>query len=242
MIKGLKLHYFKYVLLFIFFICGSLQIAYAENWLQVDSNGKIIFLDRDSIKSDNGSVYYNVRYYDSKAKEDFIVTIQSAKDKAGVVSTCKFSDYREDKSLASTNTKRSANSMKSLDSNSFLYNADIVANVLDEINVENKEPDFGPYMEALQHKIKKYWTPPKENKTKKVVLLFKIDKNGKLLSNSVLVSSGKSNVDQAALKAVSLSAPFAPLPEEYKGNSVYIQFTFDYNVYKNIKGEWKLSL
>ena len=34
----------------------------------------------------------------------------------------------------------------------------------------------------------------------------------------------------AALNAVKLTAPFRPLPPEFKGNSVDIQFTFDYNV------------
>ena len=37
-------------------------------------------------------------------------------------------------------------------------------------------------------------------------------------------------MDEAALKALELTAPFEPLPKEFKGKSVDIQFTFDYNV------------
>ena len=94
-----------------------------------------------------------------------------------------------------------------------------------------KEPDFGPYMRELQRRIKMNWDPPKGNESKRVVLLFKIAKDGRLLSCRVNKSSGLPTADQAALKAVELTAPFRPLPADFKGQSVDIQFTFDYNVF-----------
>ena len=94
-----------------------------------------------------------------------------------------------------------------------------------------REPDFGPYMRDLQRRIKQNWNPPKGNESKRVVLLFKIAKDGRLLSCSVFKSSGLPNADKAALDAVKLTAPFKPLPVEYKGASIDIQFTFDYNVF-----------
>lgn len=94
-----------------------------------------------------------------------------------------------------------------------------------------REPDFGPYMRELQRRIKMNWDPPKGNESKRVVLLFKIAKDGRLLSCSVFKSSGLQNADNAALNAVKLAAPFRPLPPEYKGSSIDIQFTFDYNVF-----------
>lgn len=94
-----------------------------------------------------------------------------------------------------------------------------------------KEPDFGPYMRELQRRIKMNWDPPKGNESKRVVLLFKIAKDGRLLSCSVFKSSGLQNADSAALNAVKLAAPFRPLPPEFKGASIDIQFTFDYNVF-----------
>ena len=94
-----------------------------------------------------------------------------------------------------------------------------------------KEPDFGPYMRDLQRRIKMNWNPPKGNESKRVVLLFKIAKDGRLLSCSVFKSSGLPSADQAALDAVKLTAPFKPLPAEYKNSSIDIQFTFDYNVF-----------
>ena len=95
-----------------------------------------------------------------------------------------------------------------------------------------KEPDFGPWMNELQRRIKMNWDPPKGNESKRVVLLLKIAKDGRLLSCSVSKSSGLPNADSAAINAVKLAAPFRPLPVEYKNSSVDIIFTFDYNVFK----------
>ncbi len=94
-----------------------------------------------------------------------------------------------------------------------------------------KEPDFGPYMRELQRQIKRNWEPPKGNESKRVVLLFSISRDGRLLSMKVLKSSGVAAADAAARQAVQLTAPFRPLPPEYKGSNVDIQFTFDYNVF-----------
>jgi len=94
-----------------------------------------------------------------------------------------------------------------------------------------REPDFGPYMRELQRRIKRNWEPPKGNESKRVVILFKVSRDGRLLSLRVFKSSGVSEADKAAISAVELTAPFSPLPPEYKGNDIDIQFTFDYNVF-----------
>ncbi len=94
-----------------------------------------------------------------------------------------------------------------------------------------KEPDFGPYMKELQRRIKMNWDPPKGDQSKRVILLFSIARDGRLLNVSVHRSSGLPAADKAAIDAVKLTAPFRPLPAEFKGNSVDIQFTFDYNVF-----------
>jgi len=94
-----------------------------------------------------------------------------------------------------------------------------------------REPDFGPYMRELQRRIKMNWEPPKGNESKRVVLLFKIARDGRLLSVRTFKSSGVPTADKAALSAVELTAPFKPLPPDFKGSSIDIQFTFDYNVF-----------
>lgn len=94
-----------------------------------------------------------------------------------------------------------------------------------------KEPDFGPYMMELQRRIKRRWNPPRGNESKRVVLLFTVSKDGRLLSLKLNKTSGVPEADQAAIRAVKEAAPFRPLPPEYRGDDIDIQFTFDYNVF-----------
>jgi len=93
------------------------------------------------------------------------------------------------------------------------------------------EPDFGPYMRELQAKIKRNWDPPKSEQSKRVVLVFTIAKDGRLLKTRVYKSSGIPSADKAAISAVEYSAPFKPLPREFRGSDIDINFTFDYNVF-----------
>lgn len=93
------------------------------------------------------------------------------------------------------------------------------------------EPDFGPWMRDLQAKIKRNWDPPKSDNSKRVVLIFTIAKDGRLLHVRVLKSSGIPSADRAAISAVEYSAPFRPLPKEFRGSDIDINFTFDYNVF-----------
>ena len=94
-----------------------------------------------------------------------------------------------------------------------------------------KDVDFGPYMKELQRRIKMNWDPPKGNESKRVILLFSISKDGRLLNVKVAKTSGVPAADRAAINAVQLTAPFKPLPSDFRGQKVDIQFTFDYNVF-----------
>lgn len=103
------------------------------------------------------------------------------------------------------------------------------------------EPDFGPYMRELQRSIKANWNPPIDYRTKRVTVLFKIEKSGSLANCSVFQSSGNKAADKAAIDAVYKTAPFRPLPQEFSGNSIDIQFTFDYNVFGASRDIYKYS-
>ncbi len=94
-----------------------------------------------------------------------------------------------------------------------------------------KEPDFGPYMKDLQTRIKMSWRPPRGNESKRVVVVFQIDKNGVLKDVKVSKSSGEPSADQAAIAAIQRVFPYRPLPSEYAEEDIDIEFTFDYNVF-----------
>ena len=97
-----------------------------------------------------------------------------------------------------------------------------------------RQPNWGPYMRDLEQRIKRNWFPPKGDSSKRVVITFTIARDGRLLSKKITKSSGVPLADQAALKAIESTAPFRPLPPEFKGTSVPIEFTFDYNVLNSV--------
>ena len=96
---------------------------------------------------------------------------------------------------------------------------------------ENEDNDYlKEYFSYVIRKTKANWNIPKGHEDKQVTLLYTIAKNGDLLDVKVIKSSGSDKADKAAINAVKKSAPFNPLPEEYTGNKLEIQYTFGYNI------------
>ena len=98
-------------------------------------------------------------------------------------------------------------------------------------SVGSPKVDFSGYITNLQREIKSNWHPPKGKDSKRAVALFKVNKQGKLLSVKLVKPSGDAQTDAAAISAIRASAPFEALPEQYTENDVDINFTFDYNVW-----------
>lgn len=96
---------------------------------------------------------------------------------------------------------------------------------------QNTDVNFKPYMNNLRKKIKKNWKPFHASTSVKSVIYFKINKDGTIDNCAVGKSSGIHSFDISTLDAIRFSTPFEPLPKEYKGDSVDIEFTFDYNVW-----------
>lgn len=92
------------------------------------------------------------------------------------------------------------------------------------------EPNFGPYIAELQRRIKNNWRPPSDSQTKRIVAVFSVGRAGNLVGITIKQSSGTPLADQAAVQAIQVSAPFKPLPPNYRGNTIDVLFTFDYNV------------
>lgn len=96
---------------------------------------------------------------------------------------------------------------------------------------ESQDDGFGPYMAKLQSAIKNAWNPQKGSKTAKAAVRFTVSNDGRIANSRIVKSSNLPAFDQAALDALKKIAKLDPLP---KGSpqSVDIEFTFDYNVYK----------
>ena len=213
--------------------------VFAETWKNASIGNKQIYIDTDSINSHNDSIYYNVKYYSQKAGADAISTVQSKGDKAGIISTCKYSDYQKNKSLANPLTTSTLSMLNDISGKSLLYNANEIAKNTNFKNThkstpqvisKNLEREFNSYMKEYQNRIKQAWYPPKGENSKRVVVLITLDKKGNLVSCLITQSSGDDATDDAAISAVRYVRGFWELPKDYMGESVDISFSFDYNV------------
>ncbi len=91
--------------------------------------------------------------------------------------------------------------------------------------------DFRPYLADMQKSIKAKWEPPKGDHSKSVVLFYTLNRKGEIIKSNILETSGDVKTDKAAMDALLEAAPFGKLPKNFKGQSIDIQFTFDYNVF-----------
>lgn len=101
-----------------------------------------------------------------------------------------------------------------------------------EVEYSSDTAYFKPYMKELQKRIKSNWSPKKYPQSKNIVTTFNVDKNGEIKDIEIVKSSGDDVFDADALNAISMSTPVDKLPQEFKGDSVKIQFSFDYNVHR----------
>lgn len=64
----------------------------------------------------------------------------------------------------------------------------------------------------------------------KVVVIFNIETNGSVPGVHPVSLSGTQSLDQAAVASISASNPFPPLPNEFHGPFITLQFSFYYNL------------
>lgn len=96
------------------------------------------------------------------------------------------------------------------------------------------EVDISSYVRNIQQTINKNWQPPLGTGTKNVVVLFSIDRNGRVFELKIKKSSKDNKTDEAALVAVNSSSPFGPLPDEYVQDKMDIEFIFDYKIWETL--------
>jgi outer membrane biosynthesis protein TonB len=97
------------------------------------------------------------------------------------------------------------------------------------------ELNMGPYMAALQRKIKRAWKPPRGTESNRIVANFKVRRDGSITDLKLIVQCSYPEANLAALEAISNAAPFDILPAG-SVDPVDIEFTFDYNVFQ--KARW----
>jgi periplasmic protein TonB len=89
------------------------------------------------------------------------------------------------------------------------------------------------YVASMRMRISGNWllTPisPSVTSAPRVMMTFVIQRNGSITEVEITQSSGVPEVDRSALRAILASSPLPPLPADYAGGSVNVQFYFDFH-------------
>lgn len=96
--------------------------------------------------------------------------------------------------------------------------------------------DFGSrfswYVQAVQRKVTENWlkyeVDPRITEAKRVYLTFDIARDGHPSNVEIEQSSGVPSLDQSAVRALQRIDNFGPLPPDYSGSKVSVEFWFDY--------------
>jgi TonB family protein len=95
--------------------------------------------------------------------------------------------------------------------------------------------DFGPYLARIIHIVRQNWISVIPESARlgekgRTGVVFEILKDGSMPNERMVASSGSDPLDRAAYNGVHASAPFPPLPQEFTGNHLILQFIFLYNI------------
>lgn len=95
--------------------------------------------------------------------------------------------------------------------------------------------DFRPYLIQILAIVRRNWYAvipevARLGRQGKVVIQFAINRDGSVPKLVIVSPSGTEALDRAAVAGISASNPFPPLPAEYRGLQIRLQFTFLYNM------------
>jgi TonB family protein len=92
---------------------------------------------------------------------------------------------------------------------------------------------YGWYVASMRARVSANWllatVSPGIVSAPRVYLTFKILRDGSVTDVDITQSSGIPEVDRSALRAILASNPLPPLPPDYSGGSVNVQFYFDFH-------------
>lgn len=96
--------------------------------------------------------------------------------------------------------------------------------------------DIRQYLREVMRRIRINWhgaippSAPSSSSNKGCAAIeFSIEKDGRLAGMKLVQSSGNAALERSAQAGITASAPFAPLPEQFTGDSLALRFHFHYN-------------
>lgn len=96
--------------------------------------------------------------------------------------------------------------------------------------------DFRPYLTQVLAAVRRNWFAVIPESARmgmtrgRTLIQFSVARNGSVPKLVIAKTSGAPPLDRAAVAGISASNPFPPLPQEYLGQDIRLQFTFLYNI------------
>ncbi len=96
--------------------------------------------------------------------------------------------------------------------------------------------DFRPYLTQILGSVRRNWFAVIPESARlgmsrgRVLIQFSVARNGSVPKLVIAGPSGAPPLDRAAVAGISASNPFPPLPTEFTGSNIRLQFTFLYNM------------
>ena len=91
---------------------------------------------------------------------------------------------------------------------------------------------YGWYVDAVRRKVSENWlryqVDPNVSNAQRVYITFDINRSGSPGNIKVEQSSGVPSLDISAMRALQRIDTFGPLPPDYSGSRVSVEFWFDY--------------
>jgi len=187
-----------------------------------DHSSFSIFKERN--KPDNKLATNIGEVLNVKQKEDVVIKkenkLQEPKEKQKVekqkVNVTKISEGNDFKTFQTPNSER------------FSLETSLQSEISSQGIISFDNPDFkySYYAKQIVMKIKKQWRWIEKYEQLRIVVHFKIHRDGSVSDMSIKESSGNIEYDKYALNTIYRSRPFPDLPEDYEYDSLGIYFEF----------------
>jgi TonB family protein len=105
-----------------------------------------------------------------------------------------------------------------------------------ELESDPQGADFKPYLTRILAIVRRNWFSVLPDSARMGILRgrttvqFIVNRDGSIPKLVIADSSGLQPLDRAAIAGLSMSNPLPPLPADFKGGLIRLQFSFNYNV------------
>ena len=102
------------------------------------------------------------------------------------------------------------------------------------ISLDTEEKQYVSYARVIKERIMRHWVYPSEAREHLIegnlMAVFSLDPDGRMMHVQVTRASGSEILDREAVRAISMAAPFPPLPEHIRVKRLNIKAAFDYRL------------